>query len=164
MSEVRRSAGQHSPARVRRLSAPHRLPPQHAEQLRRIEEAEHRKRLAEAVDKLEAETKRNRFFTLALDMLGIGTFEGRLLQVGGWLQAHHREWRQLPVRGVCLGFHLGPAPADYLTQVVAEIKKLEPDVLIPMHCSGLNFLLEARQQMPGSVVNTSTGSKLIFSA
>src|SRR5947199_114718 len=62
------------------------------------------------------------------------------------------------------GFHLGPAPADYLTQVVAEIKKLQPDVLIPMHCSGLNFLLEARQQMPGSVINTSTGSKLIFSA
>jgi 7,8-dihydropterin-6-yl-methyl-4-(beta-D-ribofuranosyl)aminobenzene 5'-phosphate synthase len=33
-----------------------------------------------------------------------------------------------------------------------------------MHCSGLNFLLEARQQMPGSVINTSTGSKLTFSA
>jgi 7,8-dihydropterin-6-yl-methyl-4-(beta-D-ribofuranosyl)aminobenzene 5'-phosphate synthase len=41
---------------------------------------------------------------------------------------------------------------------------MEPDVLIPMHCSGLNFLLEARSQMPGSVINTSTGSKLIFSA
>jgi len=68
------------------------------------------------------------------------------------------------VHAIVGGFHLGPAPSDYLTQVVAEIKKLEPDVLIPMHCSGLNFLLEARQQMPGSVINTSTGSKLIFSA
>src|SRR3954447_13202693 len=29
---------------------------------------------------------------------------------------------------------------------------------------GLNFLLEARAQMPGSVINTSTGSRLIFSA
>jgi 7,8-dihydropterin-6-yl-methyl-4-(beta-D-ribofuranosyl)aminobenzene 5'-phosphate synthase len=68
------------------------------------------------------------------------------------------------IHAIVGGFHLGPAPADYLTQVVAEIKKLEPDVLIPMHCSGLNFLLEARAQMPGSVINTSTGSKLIFSA
>jgi 7,8-dihydropterin-6-yl-methyl-4-(beta-D-ribofuranosyl)aminobenzene 5'-phosphate synthase len=68
------------------------------------------------------------------------------------------------VHAIVGGFHLGPAPADYLTQVIAEIKKLEPDVLIPMHCSGLNFLLEARTQMPGSVINTSTGSKLIFSA
>ena len=68
------------------------------------------------------------------------------------------------VHAIVGGFHLGPAPADYLTQVVAELKKLEPDVLIPMHCSGLNFLLEARAQMPNSVINTSTGSKLIFSA
>jgi 7,8-dihydropterin-6-yl-methyl-4-(beta-D-ribofuranosyl)aminobenzene 5'-phosphate synthase len=68
------------------------------------------------------------------------------------------------VHAIVGGFHLGPAPQEYLTQVVAEIKKLEPDVLIPMHCSGLNFLLEARAQMPGSVINTSTGSKLIFSA
>jgi 7,8-dihydropterin-6-yl-methyl-4-(beta-D-ribofuranosyl)aminobenzene 5'-phosphate synthase len=68
------------------------------------------------------------------------------------------------VHAIVGGFHLGPAPADYLKQVMAEIKKLEPDVLIPMHCSGLNFLLEARAQMPDSVINTSTGSKLTFSA
>jgi 7,8-dihydropterin-6-yl-methyl-4-(beta-D-ribofuranosyl)aminobenzene 5'-phosphate synthase len=68
------------------------------------------------------------------------------------------------VHAVVGGFHLGPAPADYLKQVVAEIKKLEPDVLIPMHCSGLNFTMEAQAQMPGSVISTSTGSKLTFSA
>jgi PAS domain S-box-containing protein len=54
---------------------------QQAERLRQIEEAEHQRKLAEAEDRLEAETKRNRFFTLALDMLGIADFEGRLLQL-----------------------------------------------------------------------------------
>src|SRR4051794_34780304 len=68
------------------------------------------------------------------------------------------------VHAIVGGFHLGPAPADYLKQVLAEIKKLEPDVLIPMHCSGLNFVLEARAQMPNNVIATSTGSRLIFSA
>ena len=68
------------------------------------------------------------------------------------------------VHAIVGGFHLGPAPADYLTQVMGEIKKLNPDVVVPMHCSGLNFLLEARQQMPGKVINVSTGSRLIFSA
>jgi 7,8-dihydropterin-6-yl-methyl-4-(beta-D-ribofuranosyl)aminobenzene 5'-phosphate synthase len=68
------------------------------------------------------------------------------------------------VHAVVGGFHLGPAPADYLKQIVGEIKKLEPDVVIPMHCSGLNFLLEARAQMPDNVINVSTGSRLIFSA
>ena len=68
------------------------------------------------------------------------------------------------VHAIVGGFHLGPAPADYLKQVIAEIKKLEPDVLIPMHCSGLNFMLEARAQMPDNVIQTSTGSRLTFSA
>jgi 7,8-dihydropterin-6-yl-methyl-4-(beta-D-ribofuranosyl)aminobenzene 5'-phosphate synthase len=68
------------------------------------------------------------------------------------------------VHAIVGGFHLGPAPADYLKQVIAEIKKLEPDVIVPMHCSGLNFTLEARAQMPESVISTSTGSRLIFSA
>src|ERR1043166_753258 len=44
------------------------------------------------------------------------------------------------VHAIVGGFHLGPAPEDYLKEVVAEVKKLEPDVLLPMHCSGLNFL------------------------
>ena len=68
------------------------------------------------------------------------------------------------VHAIVGGFHLGPASPDYLKQVVAEIRKLEPGVLIPMHCSGLNFALEAQAQMPGRVIATSTGSKLTFSA
>ena len=68
------------------------------------------------------------------------------------------------VHAIVGGFHLGPAPADYLKQVVAEMKKLEPEVVVPMHCSGLNFTMEAQAQMPGSVIATSTGSKLTFSA
>jgi len=68
------------------------------------------------------------------------------------------------VHAIMGGFHLGPAPADYLGQVVAEIKKLEPDVVIPMHCSGLNFVQEARRQMPDKVLVTTTGSRLTFGA
>src|SRR3954464_1324418 len=58
------------------------------------------------------------------------------------------------VHAIVGGFHLGPAPNDYLKQIVAEIKKLEPDVVVPMHCSGLNFALEAMAQMPGGVITT----------
>lgn len=52
-----------------------------AEQLRQLEESKHQRELAEVADRLETETRRNLFFTLALDMLGIADFEGRLLQV-----------------------------------------------------------------------------------
>jgi 7,8-dihydropterin-6-yl-methyl-4-(beta-D-ribofuranosyl)aminobenzene 5'-phosphate synthase len=66
------------------------------------------------------------------------------------------------VHAIMGGFHLGPAPADYLTQIVAEIGKLNPDVLIPMHCSGLNFTQEAQRQMPGKVMTTTTGTRITF--
>lgn len=66
------------------------------------------------------------------------------------------------VHAVVGGFHLGPAPKDYLTQVVSEIKALNPDVVVPMHCSGLNFAQEANAQMEGKVVVTTTGSRLTF--
>ena len=66
------------------------------------------------------------------------------------------------VHAIVGGFHLGPAPKDYLTQVVSEIKALNPDVVVPMHCSGLNFAQEANAQMEGKVVVTTTGSRLTF--
>ena len=66
------------------------------------------------------------------------------------------------IHAIMGGFHLGPAPADYLTQVVSEIGKLNPDVLIPMHCSGLNFTQEAQRQMPGKVLTTTTGTRISF--
>jgi 7,8-dihydropterin-6-yl-methyl-4-(beta-D-ribofuranosyl)aminobenzene 5'-phosphate synthase len=68
------------------------------------------------------------------------------------------------VHAVVGGFHLGPAPADYLAQVVGEIAKLEPDVVIPMHCSGANFVQAVRQHMPGKLLVPTTGSLISFRA
>jgi PAS domain S-box-containing protein len=51
------------------------------EEMRQLQEREHERRLAEAADRLEAETKRNRFFTLALDMLAIAGFDGVFRQL-----------------------------------------------------------------------------------
>jgi PAS domain S-box-containing protein len=52
-----------------------------AEQVRLLQEREHASKMAEAADRLEAEAKRNRFFTLALDMLGIADMNGTLRQL-----------------------------------------------------------------------------------
>jgi 7,8-dihydropterin-6-yl-methyl-4-(beta-D-ribofuranosyl)aminobenzene 5'-phosphate synthase len=68
------------------------------------------------------------------------------------------------VHAVVGGFHLGPAPKDYLDQVVAEMKQLGPDVVIPMHCSGANFVQAAREQMPEQLLLTTTGSLVTFGA
>ena len=68
------------------------------------------------------------------------------------------------VHAIVGGFHLGPAPADYLGQVAAEIRKLEPDAVIPMHCSGDNFVRAVREQMPDKLVLATIGSRISFGA
>ena len=52
-----------------------------AEELRRIEEFKHQRELANVEDRLEAETKRNRFFTLSLDLLAIASFDDFFIQL-----------------------------------------------------------------------------------
>ena len=62
------------------------------------------------------------------------------------------------------GFHLGPAPADYLNQVVDEIKKLDPDVIVPMHCSGDNFVRAVREKLPDKLLVSYDRQPLTSSA
>jgi 7,8-dihydropterin-6-yl-methyl-4-(beta-D-ribofuranosyl)aminobenzene 5'-phosphate synthase len=60
------------------------------------------------------------------------------------------------------GFHLGPAPMDYVEHTVAELKNLAPDVVIPMHCSGAKFIEAMRQAMPERLVVTNIGTRFTF--
>lgn len=68
------------------------------------------------------------------------------------------------VHAVIGGFHLGPAPADYANQTVAELKKLDPDVVVPMHCSGIQFIKAMQEQMPDKLLLSTTGNRVTFSA
>ncbi|HEY1300683.1 MAG TPA: MBL fold metallo-hydrolase [Stellaceae bacterium] len=60
------------------------------------------------------------------------------------------------------GFHLGPAPIDYVEHTVAELKTLDPDVVVPMHCSGGKFIDAMRRQMPDRLVTSNIGSRFTF--
>src|SRR6202030_1256241 len=46
------------------------------------------------------------------------------------------------------GFHLGVAPPDYLDHAIAELTALDPDVVIPMHCTGRAFTARIAEAMP----------------
>jgi 7,8-dihydropterin-6-yl-methyl-4-(beta-D-ribofuranosyl)aminobenzene 5'-phosphate synthase len=60
------------------------------------------------------------------------------------------------------GFHLGVAPSDYIEHTIAELKAMTPDVVIPMHCTGRNFVARMRAEMPEQLVDWSTGSRFTF--
>jgi 7,8-dihydropterin-6-yl-methyl-4-(beta-D-ribofuranosyl)aminobenzene 5'-phosphate synthase len=68
------------------------------------------------------------------------------------------------VHAVVGGFHLAPMPLDYVQRTVATLKELNPDYLIPMHCSGTTFYEIAKQELPGRVPLSSTGTTFVFGA
>lgn len=68
------------------------------------------------------------------------------------------------VHAILGGFHLFPADDAYLQQTTAELAKLEPDVVIPLHCSGPGLVAALRAAMPERLVPSTTGSEFTFGA
>ena len=68
------------------------------------------------------------------------------------------------IHALCCGFHLAPAQQPYLAQVVAELKKFDIDHVIPMHCSGGNFIELVKQEMPEKLIACTNGSRFTFQA
>ena len=62
------------------------------------------------------------------------------------------------------GFHLsGPVMEPSIEPTVAEMKKLAPEIVIPMHCTGLNAIWKFSHDMPESFQLNSVGSKIHLS-
>lgn len=66
------------------------------------------------------------------------------------------------VHAIVGGFHLFPADDAYLKQTVGELKALNPDVMIPMHCSGPGLAIALREQMPAQFVPSTSGTEYTF--
>lgn len=68
------------------------------------------------------------------------------------------------LHAVAGGFHLAPHKEDYVRETVAELRALNPDCVIPMHCTGQLFIDIAQQEMPDKLIRSYTGSRYIFGA
>jgi len=58
--------------------------------------------------------------------------------------------------------HLGVAPSDYVEHTIAELRAMAPDVVIPMHCTGRNFVARMRAEMPEQLVDWNTRRSFTF--
>ena len=65
----------------------------------------------------------------------------------------------IPIFAVVGGFHLSDAPEDKLKSTVKDLALHKPRVLMPGHCTGWQFSVEAERSMPGSVVPLYCGQK-----
>lgn len=60
------------------------------------------------------------------------------------------------------GFHLGPAPQDYVEHTVTELARFNPDLVVPMHCTGGRFIAAITRRMPERLIATNIGTRFTF--
>lgn len=63
------------------------------------------------------------------------------------------------VHAVIGGFHLSGAPADRIARTVDGLAKVDPDLIIPMHCTGMATIEALRARLPGRVIYNSAGTQ-----
>ncbi|KAJ5124114.1 uncharacterized protein N7515_007939 [Penicillium bovifimosum] len=68
----------------------------------------------------------------------------------------------VPVHAVVGGFHLAMSQADQIESTIADLKRLDPAVLMPGHCSGWRAKFAIEKHMPGSLVPCTVGSRITF--
>jgi 7,8-dihydropterin-6-yl-methyl-4-(beta-D-ribofuranosyl)aminobenzene 5'-phosphate synthase len=61
------------------------------------------------------------------------------------------------------GFHLtGKAFEPIIDRTIDELKKFNPSVVVPSHCTGWRAINKMYQEMPGQYIHNSVGTKYVF--
>jgi len=69
------------------------------------------------------------------------------------------------VHAVMGGFHLAPAQEDYVTGVIdSMMREVNPDYVVPMHCSGATFSYVMARKYPQKLVTAFVGTRYVFGA
>jgi 7,8-dihydropterin-6-yl-methyl-4-(beta-D-ribofuranosyl)aminobenzene 5'-phosphate synthase len=68
------------------------------------------------------------------------------------------------VHAVVGGWHLAPAPKEVVAKTVEAFKDIDPDYLIPMHCTGWNTIMAIQRELPAKLITPSTGTRVVFGA
>ena len=68
------------------------------------------------------------------------------------------------VHAIVGGFHLAPAADEIVAKTVAALKDLNPDYIVPMHCTGIRAISAVHREMPKKLIMPSTGTRVIFGA
>ncbi|KAJ5572649.1 hypothetical protein N7450_009633 [Penicillium hetheringtonii] len=67
-----------------------------------------------------------------------------------------------PLHCVVGGYHLSMSEPTQVQSTVADLKRLDPAVLMPGHCTGWRAKFAIERAMPGTMVPCTVGTKIIF--
>jgi 7,8-dihydropterin-6-yl-methyl-4-(beta-D-ribofuranosyl)aminobenzene 5'-phosphate synthase len=63
------------------------------------------------------------------------------------------------VHAVIGGFHLSGAPAEKIERSVDDLLAFDPDLIVPMHCTGIETIQMLRERAPDKVIFNSAGTR-----
>ena len=67
------------------------------------------------------------------------------------------------IHAILGGFHLtGPVFEPITEKTITEFKKMEPEVIIPMHCTGWKAMKRFSEEFPSSFILNSVGTAYVF--
>lgn len=66
------------------------------------------------------------------------------------------------VHAVMGGFHLIGAPFEKIQRTVSDIKGINPDFVIPMHCTGWEAITTFEREMPKQFILNTAGTTYTF--
>ena len=62
------------------------------------------------------------------------------------------------------GFHLINAKTEIIMKTVADIKAMEPDYIVPTHCTGFEAIATFYREMPKQFILNTVGTKYVITA
>lgn len=68
----------------------------------------------------------------------------------------------VPLHAVVGGFHLATSEEQQMESTIKDLKKLDPAVLLPGHCTGWRAKFVIERHMPGTLVPCTVGIKVTF--
>ena len=60
------------------------------------------------------------------------------------------------------GYHLVGPNETFIEETIADLKELNPRVLMPGHCSGWRAKNEIEKKMPGKLAPSTVGTKFVL--
>ena len=68
------------------------------------------------------------------------------------------------VHAVIGGFHLVGAPMPKIQKTIADIKAINPDYIVPTHCTGYEAITAFEKEMPNQFILNTAGTRYLFTA
>jgi 7,8-dihydropterin-6-yl-methyl-4-(beta-D-ribofuranosyl)aminobenzene 5'-phosphate synthase len=68
------------------------------------------------------------------------------------------------IHAILGGFHLINAKAEIIRRTIDDLKALEPDFVVPAHCTGFEALVQFMREMPDQFILNTVGTRYTFTA